>query len=319
MKLIDMTGWVMKEHGVPDSKWTVLKRDYSQAKTAWICKCECGAIKSVRSTHLRNGESKSCGCLVHEKRIDLTGKEYPHFKVLEFSPIPNGKNSSELYRWKCQCECSNIFYANTTNILRGRESCGCVQRKRLSEKFRKDLSSDTFGKLTPLYPLEKRAKNGGVIWHCLCECGNECDVVAYNLTAGMTTSCGCIKSKGEEQISRILRNLNVDFQREVKFNDFHYNDNPRSNPRFDFGIYLNNKLKLLIEYNGNIHYHTANDGWNTADELQKRQKRDDLKQQYCAEHNIPLEVICYLDYKNLETIIKQILIKYEIIPLTEQK
>ena len=29
MKLIDMTGWIMKEHGVPDSKWTVLKRDYS--------------------------------------------------------------------------------------------------------------------------------------------------------------------------------------------------------------------------------------------------------------------------------------------------
>lgn len=47
-KLIDMTGWVMKEHDVPDSRITVLRRvdDYISPKgyrvTQWECKCECG-------------------------------------------------------------------------------------------------------------------------------------------------------------------------------------------------------------------------------------------------------------------------------------
>jgi len=33
-KMIDMTGWKMSEHGVPDSKWTVIK--YA-GKSKWQC------------------------------------------------------------------------------------------------------------------------------------------------------------------------------------------------------------------------------------------------------------------------------------------
>ena len=34
----------------------------SQRKTYWVCKCECGNIKSVRSDSLQDGSVKSCGC-----------------------------------------------------------------------------------------------------------------------------------------------------------------------------------------------------------------------------------------------------------------
>ena len=30
-------------------------------------------------------------------------------------------------------------------------------------------------------------------YHCICDCGNECDVFATNLVRGHTTSCGCNK------------------------------------------------------------------------------------------------------------------------------
>src|SRR5574344_395796 len=58
----------------------------------------------------------------------------------------------------------------------------------------RDLTGQTFNRLTVLYPLKER-KNGGVVWHCKCECGNECDVVSSSLTKERTKSCGCLKKE----------------------------------------------------------------------------------------------------------------------------
>lgn len=72
----DMTGWVMSEHGVPDSRLTVIKQvdDYifpkSQKRLArWLCECSCNDHNKVItiSTKLKNGEIKSCGCLKKRK------------------------------------------------------------------------------------------------------------------------------------------------------------------------------------------------------------------------------------------------------------
>lgn len=76
-KLIDMTGWVMKEHGVSESLLTVIEKDKQksgQHDTFWICKCECGNIKSYPSGRIRNGKVKSCGCYKTKYwTIDMTG------------------------------------------------------------------------------------------------------------------------------------------------------------------------------------------------------------------------------------------------------
>ena len=45
-------------------KWNVIEKDINN-KTKdlrYICRCECGNIKSVTGTSLNNGKSKSCGC-----------------------------------------------------------------------------------------------------------------------------------------------------------------------------------------------------------------------------------------------------------------
>lgn len=55
-KFIDLTG---KRFG----KLTVIERDCDKNNlTHWVCKCDCGATKSVRGQHLRNGLIVSCGC-----------------------------------------------------------------------------------------------------------------------------------------------------------------------------------------------------------------------------------------------------------------
>lgn len=39
----------------------------SGVKTTWRCKCTCGTIKVVATTHLRSGKTLSCGCLQRER------------------------------------------------------------------------------------------------------------------------------------------------------------------------------------------------------------------------------------------------------------
>jgi len=56
-----------------------------------------------------------------------------------------------------------------------------------------DLTGKTFGKLTVLCrSKEAGGKGKHAKWHCKCECGNETDVLSFNLRSGHTTSCGCL-------------------------------------------------------------------------------------------------------------------------------
>ena len=66
----NMTGWKMWEHGVPNSRLTVVRQteDYVDKNgkhyAQWLCECNCGSGIPVvtRSVNLKNGNTKSCGC-----------------------------------------------------------------------------------------------------------------------------------------------------------------------------------------------------------------------------------------------------------------
>jgi hypothetical protein len=44
-----------------------------------------------------------------------------------------------------------------------------------------DLTNLKIGRLTALYPLNER-KNGKIVWHCRCDCGNEIDIVSSSIS-----------------------------------------------------------------------------------------------------------------------------------------
>jgi hypothetical protein len=79
---INMTGWVMKEHGVSESRWTVLERaedrHYKNGTTdrCWLCECSCEEHnqKIVPEKSLKRGDSKSCGCLGKERIAEVGHK-----------------------------------------------------------------------------------------------------------------------------------------------------------------------------------------------------------------------------------------------------
>lgn len=130
MKMIDMTGWIMKDHNVPDSKITVLKRDINnQSKTVkWICQCECGKIFSAAGTKIRNGWTRSCGCLQKEitserTRADLTNQQFGFLTAIR--PI---KTYGHSVLWECKCKCGNTKFATSNNLLGNQTlSCGCLK------------------------------------------------------------------------------------------------------------------------------------------------------------------------------------------------
>ena len=84
-KFIDMTGWIMAEHGVPDSRLTVIERAESyiapcgHKSTQWICECSCAEHNKIIGTtgDIKWGRLKSCGCLAREvSRQLLLGNDY---------------------------------------------------------------------------------------------------------------------------------------------------------------------------------------------------------------------------------------------------
>lgn len=84
----DMSGWVMSEHGIPDSRLTVICQveDYvapNGRRTAqWLCKCSCSESKNiiVRGSNIKHGKTKSCGCMSKEARFTKKYNTYDYSK-----------------------------------------------------------------------------------------------------------------------------------------------------------------------------------------------------------------------------------------------
>lgn len=124
-KIIDMTG---QDFGY----WHVLERDYSKKGSAyWICQCQCGVVKSVCGSSLRNGSSTSCGCYRTENSrtnngtyVDELGHRYGKLMV-----IAKDEELSKLkhrVQWVCKCDCGNIVTTSSKCLREGKTtSCGC--------------------------------------------------------------------------------------------------------------------------------------------------------------------------------------------------
>jgi hypothetical protein len=66
-----------------------------------------------------------------------------------------------------------------------------------------DLSGQTFGRLKAIAPAE--SNRHGTKFLCRCECSGETKVYARHLVAGMTRSCGCLRSEQSVENGRRRR------------------------------------------------------------------------------------------------------------------
>ena len=231
------------------------------------------------------------------KRIDLTGQKFGHWTVLEYD-----KDS----KWLCRCDCGTIKSVNTVSLRKGLStSCGCykIENSRTNNGKFIDETGNRYGRLVVLeQDKELSYEKHRAYWICKCDCGNIKTVSSKCLRGGNTKSCGCILSVGEETIIHYLQNNNISYIPQYIF--------PNTLYRYDFAI-LNddNSIKVLIEYNGIQHYQYEEDtnGWNNKENFVLTQSRDKAKVQLAQEKNIPLYIIPYWDFDNLDEVMTKII------------
>lgn len=280
-------------------RWTVLEQAPSRNhKKYWTCQCECGTIREVLGTDLRNGKSRSCGCLTREsaqkKKKDLTGQKFGRLTVI----ADTGERKNEKVIWLCQCECGNMCKIISTQLISGKtQSCGCLQKERTSEATRLDLTGMRFGSLVVIEPAPNKESSKETQWRCKCDCGNEKIVTTHLLQSGHTTSCGCLRiSKGENKIIQLLTKYNIPFVREYKFSDLWLGEGAgQRQARFDF--YVNNTY--LIEFDGIQHFKIGQGYFDNPEKFYRTQQYDTIKTNYCLEHKIPLIRIPYSQLEQL--------------------
>ena len=122
MKKIDLTGDVY-------GRLTVISDDGSRSNTGrvlWLCKCSCGNKVHVQSQNLKNGRTKSCGCLNDDKRRerfkDLSGAETDDFKILD-----RAYSKNQRVWWNCVCKHCGASVVLNNNLIRHQNSCGCLR------------------------------------------------------------------------------------------------------------------------------------------------------------------------------------------------
>ena len=74
-------------------------------------------------------------------------------------------------------------------------------------KVKRDLTGIRIpnSRLTVMYQSEDYINQGGnhyARWHCKCDCGNECDVLATHLIRGSIRSCGCLGNESRKSVRK---------------------------------------------------------------------------------------------------------------------
>lgn len=222
--------------------------------------------------------------------------------ICKVKDLLSGSKTKISYR----CDyCGKIIDTSYQNYLRynnreGDDKCNSCSNK-LDFAVVKQLFEDTG---YTLISTEEDYKHSYSKLKYLCPTHGLMTLTYSNLQQGVRCrECSSDKSKGEKFIKEYLDVHNITHSREYTFDNL-ITDLGRK-PRFDFAIFdTNNRLKLLIEYNGAQHYKSV-ERFGGEEFFKRRQELDVLKINYCNQNNIPLLVIPYTEFKNLDRILNE--------------
>lgn len=129
----------------------------------FVCRCDCGEIRIVRMSDLRNGSAKSCGCLRRDRAAkvhayDLTGTRFGRLVARNIVGKAHNNNQNV---WHLDCDCGNSTTATTHNLMQGHvQSCGCLKKDIEVHNIRRGMEEKTVeGVRVPLLTQRKRSDN----------------------------------------------------------------------------------------------------------------------------------------------------------------
>ena len=307
---ISITGKIIDITGKKFNNLTPLFPVRINGKIKWNCLCDCGKEIFVNAAALKNGNTKSCGCLKSNKlkdkwsnaREDLLGSKFNRLTAIRFVGV---ENNAAIYEFLC--DCGNKIITTMHSVKSGNtKSCGCLFDEFIDESKR-DIIGKKFGKLT-VVSYAGINRYGGTNFKCICDCGREITISRNSLISNNTKSCGCVISIGENNIRKILDKNNIPYK-------------PQWSPPgiksknggcviYDFAILSNNNVVRLIEFDGEQH-NKPFDYFGGENKFLDVKSNDMIKNEYSIKNNIPLIRIPYNKRDNI-TIEDIITDKYKI-------
>lgn len=283
-------------------------------KTILSIKCNCGEIFKTKfgKFKLRNKrQCNKCGQVILNNKIkkpyeDFIKDFYDVCDKNEFvlkSEFINPREKINMYHNICQNEFEVYYQA----FLRKPECRICSgECNKQSFDYLLQVNCNNFFErkgeyITSNIPIEILHKKCGSIWKC-----SPINIL-YNYTDKDICPVCSPPSFGEEKINGILINNQINFLPQYKFKECR---NKQSLP-FDFAIFKNNKLILLIEYQGEQHYKPVV-FFGGEEKFKLQQKRDKIKKDFCINEKINLTIIPYWEFDNIEEILLLEISKYNL-------
>ena len=169
---------------------TITELFYNNVRLCCKCDCKCGNSTIISGSSFKI--TKSCGCLKHKHKAnmtDLCNRKFGMLTVLSFSHLSERKSY-----WNCLCDCGNEIIVWRQLLVHGsKKTCGNHKKQ---GKIR-DLTGQKFGTLTAI-KMEK-TENGVTTWMFRCDCGNDKILPMGNVTFGAIRSCGCITNQLKQE------------------------------------------------------------------------------------------------------------------------
>ena len=291
------------------------KRTDKNGKHKWgLYQCpDCHNVFEARNAGVHTGETKRCKDCLRKWRSENSAfkelnKKYQNGdrlgpnNILLIETRNKQNNFKEGFaRFKCPICGKEDWITRIADVAKGKsikcpdcrkqEKIECITKSNLNRSL--NITNMRFGNLTAIYPV-KGSHGKDRKWHCVCDCGNTCDVETTKLINHMRIDCGNhnTASNGEKIIQEILTKNNINFKTQYYFDDC---INVKTNRYLKFDFYLPD-YNCCIEYDGEHHFQEVKFYRASFEDVKYR---DSIKNTYCQEHEINLIRIPYWDYDKL--------------------
>ena len=277
------------------------------------CRCKkCNYEWEATPTSIQIGTKVKCpNCegghkiRTHDEFVLELAKAWPNIEITE-------KYNYMMKTIHCRCLIDGYEWdVKPRNLLVGNGCKKCTGRKRsLSNMKSNECFLEEIHERNPyVEPLEKY---NGAYTKILFQC-KTCNNKWYAKPTDVLHGRGCPKCKmsyGEKMISYWLESHNIEYVPQKRYNDC------RDIMPLPFDFYIPN-CNMCIEFDGSYHFNPSNFEGNLTKEEQEQkllqiQRHDQIKTNYCKEHNIRLLRIPYTEYKNINQILENALSECQI-------
>jgi hypothetical protein len=320
----DMWSLLCAGHIYKDFKYSefILKSDrfYNEFEEMIFTHILCGS--EIQMTYAELATNKPCPVCNPQDKLDYNYIFlYQDFWLNGFKLLEDYVNLDVQYRYLAECKECKAKYRIPVFELHKWDCLKCNNGSMWSDGFGLDIDCPRSDPLPTTHPelVKEWSKLNGIrqsfmyskwskeiiYWKCRRK-RNHPDY-PMPILSRVTYGSGCPLcniTNGEDRVMRYLDKHKIRYKTQYRYNDCK-NINPLS---FDFAIYKNRKIILLIEYQGEQHYRPV-DLFGGLKSFEEQQRKDEIKRNYCKQNNIPLLEIPYWDFDNINKILEKELIK----------